>query len=154
MTSDAISAILRQLRVLWRAESLIAEIRLRSILRRTGFMAFAGLIAVFGLAALDFAAFFALAPLWGNFWATLAVAIGDFFVAVMIIVVGGRGSRDPELALATELRDQAIETVEVDVKLAVDEMTGFVRGPAAFAGSLSSLLRLITAILTARGKRG
>ena len=50
----------RHLRILWRAERVIAETRLRILLRRSMLYALAGLIAVFGLAMLNVAAFYAL----------------------------------------------------------------------------------------------
>ena len=152
MNGETVSTILRQARALLRAESLIAEIRLRALLRRTVASALAGLIAVFGLAMLDLAAYLALVPIWGGIWAAVAVAFGDFLVAVLIIIVGGRGASGPELTLATELRDQAMEAVELDVKHAFDGVTGLVRGPAQFASSASALvIALLNAFLKGRG---
>jgi uncharacterized membrane protein len=143
-------AIQRHLRALWRAEMLIAQIKLGALMKKGGLMLFAGLVAVFGLATLNFAAYRALAPLWGEVWALVAVAAADFVIAGILALVAMRSSEAPELQLANELRDQAIAALELDVRLAVDE----VRRPVQLAGSASAILAsIITALLRAR-RRG
>jgi hypothetical protein len=155
-SDEALDAIHRHLRALWRAEMLIAQIKLAALLKRSGLMVFAGLIAVFGLATLNFAAYRALTPLWGEVWALVAVALGDFVIAGILILIAARTSDAPDLALANELRDQAIAALELDARLAVDEVTGFVRRPVQLAGSASAILAsIITALLrTRRRNRG
>lgn len=150
-TEETLDAIQRHLRALWRAEMLIVQIKLAALLKRSGLMILAGLIAVFGLATLNFAAYRALTPLWGEVWALVAVAVGDFVVAGLLILLASRSSDTPELALANELRDQAIAALELDARLAVDEVTGFVRRPVQVAGSASAILAsIIAALLRAR----
>ena len=152
-TEENLNAFLRHLRALWRAESTIAEIKLGLLAKRSGLMAFAGLIGAFGLATLNVAAYFALAPAWGDVWALVAVAAADFVIAGILIVVANRQSKEPEIALASELRDQAIEAIELDARIAVDEVSGFVRRPVQFAGTASAaLISIVTAILRARRK--
>ena len=68
-TEDTVRAFQRHLRALLRAELLIAEIKLGVLLRKTALVAFAGVIAVFGLATLNIAAYNVLAPIWGEVWA-------------------------------------------------------------------------------------
>ncbi len=152
-TEENLNAFLRHLRALWRAESTIAEIKLGLLAKRSGLMAFAGLIGAFGLAMLNVAAYFALAPVWGDVWALVAVAAADFIIAGILIVIASRQSKEPEIALASELRDQAIEAIELDARIAVDEVSGFVRRPVQFAGTASAaLISIVTAILRARRK--
>jgi hypothetical protein len=130
---------------------LIAQIKLAALVKRSGLMIFAGLIAVFGLATLNFAAYRALTPLWGEVWALVAVAVGDFVVAGLLALMAAGTSEAPELPLATELRDQAVAALELDARLAVDEVTGFVRRPVQLAGSASAILAsIISALLRAR----
>ena len=146
-----IAAIMRHLRVVWRAESLIIDMRLRAILRRTGFFAFAGLIAVFGLAMLNVAAYFALAPIWGDALAMLVVAVADFIIAGILIAIGSRGTSGIELTLAEELRDQAIEAIEIEARNVAEEISGAVRRPAEIAGSAGAfLISLILGFLRGR----
>jgi hypothetical protein len=150
-TDESLSAFLRHLRALWRAETLIAEIKLGLLARRSGLMLFAGLIAAFGLAMLNVAVYLALAPAWGDVGAMVAVAIGDFVIAGLLFMTASRQTKDPEIALASELRDQAIEAIELDARIAVDEVSGFVRRPVQVAGTASAaLISIITAILRAR----
>jgi hypothetical protein len=153
-SEDTLNSLVRHLRALWRAELLIAEIKLGLMARRSGLMLFAGLIGAFGLAMLNVAAYLALRPLWGDVWAMVAVAVVDFIIAGILVFVAMRQSREPEVALASELRDRAIEGIELDARLAVDEVAGFVRRPVQVAGSASAaLISIITAILRAR-RRG
>jgi hypothetical protein len=151
LRNESLTAIFRHVRVLWRAETLIVEIKLRQAMRRAGLMAFAGLIAVFGLAMLNVAAYFALAPLWGDAWAMLAVAVADFVIAGVLIAMASSESSSRDLDFATELRDQAIEGIEVETKVATDRL---VHRPVEFAGSMSSILfSLLTGFLRGRKNR-
>ena len=52
--------IVRNLRVLWRTDRIIADIRMRHLLVSLGLRAFAALIAAFGLLMLELSAYFAL----------------------------------------------------------------------------------------------
>jgi hypothetical protein len=107
--------VLRHLRVLWRAERIIAETRLRILLRRSMLFAFAGLIAVFGLGMLNVAAYFALEPHLGAVRAALAAAGGDFVVVIAVILVVLTITPGPELTAATELRDASIDGLEAEL---------------------------------------
>ena len=105
----------RHLRVLWRAERVIAETRLRIMLRRSMLYALAGLIAVFGLGMLNVAAYFFLAALWGAIWAALAAALGDFVIAMVVIAVALAARPGPEMTAALELRDIAVDGLETEL---------------------------------------
>jgi len=52
--------IVKNLRVLWRTDRIIADIRMRHLLVSLGLRAFAALIAAFGLLMLELSAYFAL----------------------------------------------------------------------------------------------
>lgn len=150
-TDEALNAFLRHLRALWHAEMVIAEIKLGVLLRKSGMLAFAGLVGAFGLAMLNVAVYLALAPLWGDVTAMVAVAVGDFAIAAILVLLARSGAKEPEIALASELRDQAVEAIELDARIAVDEVAGFVRRPVQMAGSASAaLISIVTAILRAR----
>ena len=98
--------------MLWRAERIIAETRLRVLLRRSMLYALAGLIAVFGLAMLNVAAYFFLRGLWGPIWAALAAALGDLVIALIVVLIALAVRPGPELPAAIELRDMSIEGLE------------------------------------------
>ena len=56
--------VVKHLRVLWRTDRIIADIRLRHLLVGLGLRAFAALIAAFGLLMLELSAYFALVQIW------------------------------------------------------------------------------------------
>jgi hypothetical protein len=56
--------VVKHLRVLWRTDRTIADIRMRHLLVGLGLRAFAALIAVFGLLMLELSAYFALVQIW------------------------------------------------------------------------------------------
>lgn len=147
---EAFKVFQRHLRALLRAELLIAEIKLGAMLKKTALMIVAGLIAVFGLATLNVAAYHALEPIWGDVWALLAVAAGDFVIAGILILAASRPASTPELRLATELRDQSVEAIELDARLAIGEVTSFVRWPLKTA---TSILSIIAELLRNRRKK-
>jgi hypothetical protein len=110
-----VQIVFRHLRVLWRAERIIAETRLRVLMRRSMLYAFAGLIAVFGLAMLNVAAYFFLRGLWGPIWAALAAALGDFIIAVVVVLIALAIRPGPELPAAIELRDVSMQGLEAEL---------------------------------------
>ena len=107
--------VFRHLRVLWRAERIIAETRLRVLMRRSMLYAFAGLIAVFGLAMLNVAAYFFLRGLWGPIWAALAAALGDLVIALIVVLIALAIRPGPELPAALELRDVSMQGLEAEL---------------------------------------
>jgi hypothetical protein len=127
------------LRILLRAEALIAEAKLRGLMRRGGLMAGAGVVALFALAMLNVAGFFALQPAWGPAWAALVVAVADLVVALVIALIAMASRQSPEVKAAEALRDSAVEGLQAD-------FGGFAVGAA---------IPLLTAIIQAlrRGKK-
>ena len=105
----------RHVRVLWRAERIIAETRLRITLRRAMLYALAGLIAVFALGMLNVAAFLYLETLWGPVWAALAAALGDLVLAAIVAGIALAMRPGPEVTAALELRDAAIDGLEAEL---------------------------------------
>ena len=150
----AIDAAIRHLRAAARAERVIFEAQLSRAVRRTILVAFAGLVALFGLAALDGAAYFGLAPIWGAAYAMVGVALGDFLVAVLLVALASRNARHPELAFAEEMRDSAIQALELDVKMAGTSFLSVLRNPLElFSGPLIDLaMSVFAGLMRRRGK--
>lgn len=144
--------LFRHLRVLWRAERIIAETRLRVLLRRSMLYAFAGLIAVFGLAMLNVAAYFFLHGLWGPIWAALAAALGDFVIAIIVVLIALAIRPGPELPAALELRDVSMQGLEAEIGPLQDRFAWLSRAARdPFEAVLPMLIPLITSIV--RGLR-
>lgn len=105
----------RHLRVLLRVESVVAQMQLRAVVRRSVLYAIAALIAAFGLGMLNVAAFFGLEPRWGPMWAALAVALGDFVLAILLVGIALTARPGPEMGSALELRQAAFDGIEAEL---------------------------------------
>lgn len=106
--------VFRHLRVLWRVEATIAEARLHVTLRRSVLYALAGLIAIFGLAMLNAAAFFALEARWGPVWAAVVAALGDFVVAIVVAAIALAVRPGSHVEAAIELRQSALDSLDAE----------------------------------------
>jgi hypothetical protein len=152
-------SVVRNMRLIWRAELLIIEAKLSVATKKIGATAFAGLILIFGLGMLNVAGFFALEQEWGPVYAALGVAIADFLVAALLLLWGSRLSTGPEMELAREVRDAGLEELEAkaehiqDEVMAVrDELLSLKKSLTAFSknpldGTINSLLTPILTLL-------
>ena len=139
----------RHLRILWRAERVIAETRLRVLLRRSILYALAGLIAVFGLGMLDVAAFLFLEAQWGPIWAALAAALGDFVIAAVIVGIALATRPGAEMTGALELRDISVEGLEAELAPLQEQFAWFSRAARDPLNSMlpAILVPLITSVV-------
>ena len=115
--------LMRDLQVLWKADSLIGRIWLNVIARRLGLFVFAALIAVCGLGMANVAGFYGLQPAYGFVWSAVIVAVVDFVLAALVLSLASRAQPGNELELALEVRKMAIASLlsdTADVRLAVD----------------------------------
>jgi len=151
-TEETANSLVRHLRALLRAERLIGEVRLQAVLKRSGLYAAAALLAAFGLAMLNVAGYLALVPRFGEAGAMLAVAIIDFVVAGLLVVIAARVT-PLQIEVAEELRDQALAGLDAETRIAVSEVSGFVRRPFQMAGAASILVSIVTTLLRARHRR-
>jgi len=106
--------LVRDLQLLRKADSLIGKIWVTVIARRFGLVAFAALISVFGLAMANVAALYALQPTIGSVWAAASVAAGDLVIAALVMLLARRCEPGPELQLALDVRQMAIEAIQAD----------------------------------------
>lgn len=138
-----IDNLVRDLRVLRKAESLIGRIWVTVIARRIGLLAFAGLISVFGLAMGNVAGFYALQPSVGPVWAAAIASIVDFALTAIVMLLARSAAPGPELDLALEVRTMAVEAIQADagdlkatiealgreIREARDSIVGFAHNP-------------------------
>jgi hypothetical protein len=117
-----VERLVKHARVLWRAESILTEIRLRRMMTRTGLLAAAALIAAFGLAMLNVAGFFWLEPGWGPAGAACWVGGADFVIALVLLLVALRAPAGREMELALEVRQAALDGLEDDARLLQAEL--------------------------------
>ena len=104
-----LDTIARNLRVLWRADAIIAEIHIRQFAARSGLIAAAGAIAIFSLLMFDLAAFFALEGVWGSIWAAAALGAANLLIALSLIAVASNLKPGRELDLAYEIHGNALK---------------------------------------------
>jgi len=150
----SIAMLTDHLRMAWRSEAIILEAGVSRVARQAGLMALAGVLAIFGLAALDAAVFFDLAPIWGNALALVSVGLGDLLLAAILLAFASRKTKSQQIQMAEELRDQAFAAVDLDVKLALSQFLQLARNPFAFiSGPIVSLLvALFTHVLKSQRK--
>ena len=120
-----IDHLLRDLQVLRKADMLIGKIWLNVLARRLGLSIFAALIGVFGLGMANVAGYNALQGPIGVVWAAAAVALADFAIAAIVLVLALRSHPGPEIELALEVRKTALDSIQEDargLKLTIDAM--------------------------------
>lgn len=117
-----VERLVKHARVLWRAESILTEIRLKRMMTQSGLLALAALIAAFGLAMLNVAGFFWLEPGWGPAGAALWIGGADFVIALVLLLLALRAPAGREMELAMEVRQAAIDGLEDDARVLQAEL--------------------------------
>jgi hypothetical protein len=126
-----IDDFVQSLVVLQKAETLIGRMWLHVMARRLGLLAFAGLIAAFGLAMANVAGFYALQASQGPVWAAVIVAAADFVLAAIVVLVSRNLKPGPEIDHALDARKAAIESIQesaAGVKASIDAIGDDIRG--------------------------
>lgn len=135
--------IVRNLRLLWRADKIIAELRLRHMLVGLGLLAFAALISAFGLLMFEMAAYFALINVVSAIVAAAILGAVNLVIALILVVLASRRSLGQELTLANEIHDTAIEALQLEAQAAQVQVNRLLHHP------LEGLLPLIVPLVTA-----
>jgi len=152
---------IRSLRILWRSERLLAEQDFRLGTQRVQLNLLASLVAVIALVMLSLAMFYALAPLWGNALAALAVAGVDLVVALALSAYARSLQPPAEVAMIKEMRDMALgdledefESAEAELLSVKEDVQKFIANPvdALLPGVLGPLLSAIARGLTSSKK--
>ncbi len=121
--------VVKQLRVLWRTDRIIAELRMRHLLVGFGLRAFAALIAAFGLLMLELSAYFALVQIWSAISAAAILGAINFAIAAILFVAAARPPAGRELELATEIHGSAIDALQLEARALQSEISGMVHHP-------------------------
>jgi cobalamin synthase len=116
---------INNLRVLWRTERAIAEIKMRHVIARSGMHLAAGLLAVIGLLMLEVAAFYALREYWNTIVAALILAVVNFAIAGIMLLVADRRKPGRELELANEIHDHTMQALQADARLLQADIASF-----------------------------
>lgn len=121
--------VVKHLRVLWRTDRIIADIRLRHLLTGLGLRAFAALIAAFGLLMLELSAYFALVQIWSAITAAAVLGAINFIIAGTLFVVAGRSPSGRDIELANEIHGASIEALQLEARALQAQVSGAVHHP-------------------------
>jgi membrane protein implicated in regulation of membrane protease activity len=116
--------VVKHLRVLWRTDRIIADIRMRHLLVGLGLRAFAALIAAFGFLMLELSAYFALVQIWSAISAAAILGVVNFVIAAILFAIAARPPTGRELELASEIHGSSIEGLQLEARAAVSRIRG------------------------------
>ncbi|MFZ5693831.1 MAG: phage holin family protein [Pseudomonadota bacterium] len=116
---------LNNLRVLWRTERAIAEIKMRHVIARSGLNAAAGLLAVVGLLMFEVAGFYALREYWNTVVAALILGAVNFAIAGILVLIANSRKPGRELELANEIHDSTMQALQTDARLLQADIAAF-----------------------------
>ena len=129
--------IVKQLRVLWRTDRIIADIKMRHMLVGLGLRAFAALIAAFGLLMLELSAYFALVQIWSAISAAAILGLVNFAIAAILLAIAAKPPGGRELDLATEIHGSAVDALQLEARALQSQVSG------AFHHPLNGILPLL-----------
>lgn len=116
---------LNNLRVLWRTERAITEIKMRHVIARSGLNAAAGLLAVIGLLMFEVAGFYALREYWNTIVAALILGAVNFAIAGILVLIANSRKPGRELELANEIHDSTMQALQTDARLLQADIAAF-----------------------------
>jgi len=121
--------VAKHLRLLWRTDRVIADIRLRHLLVGLGLRAFAALIAVFGLLLLELAAYLTLVQIASAAQAAAALGACNFVIAAVLLLIAARPPSGREIELANEIHDSSIEALQVEARSLQSQVSSLINHP-------------------------
>ncbi len=136
---------INNLRVLWRTERAIADIKLRHALARSGLNVAAAVLALIGFLMFEVAAFYALRDLWNTIAAALVLGAVNFVIAGILVLIADRKKPGRELELANEIHKNTMDALQADARLLQADVQSFGQ---ALRHPVDSLLPLIVPLAT------
>lgn len=121
--------VVKHLRVLWRTDRIIADIRMRHLLVGLGLKAFAALIAAFGLLMLELSAYFGLVQIWSAIYAAAILGVVNFVIAALLFLVAARPPSGRELELASEIHGASVEALQIEARALQSHVSGVIHNP-------------------------
>jgi len=121
--------VVKHLRVLWRTDRIIADIRMRHLLVGLGLRAFAALIAAFGLLMLELSAYFALVQIWSAISAAAILGVLNFLIAAILFVIAARPPTGRELELANEIHGSSVDGLQLEARALQSQVSGLIHHP-------------------------
>jgi hypothetical protein len=138
--------VIKHLRVLWRTDRIIADIRMRHLLVGLGLRAFAALIAAFGLLMLELSAYFALVQIWSAISAAAILGATNFVIAAALFVIAAKPPAGRELEFANQIHGSSVDALQLEATALQSQLSGMIHHP--LNGVLALLIvPLITIII-------
>lgn len=137
--------LLNNLRVLWRTERAIADIKLRHALARSGLHVAAALLALIALLMFEVAAFYALRDVWSTIVASMILGVVNLVIAGILLLIADRKKPGRELDLANEIHKNTMDALQADARLLQADVQSFGQ---ALKHPIDSLLPLIVPLAT------
>lgn len=114
--------LVKNMRILWRSERLVAEMELKAHMRKAGLVAGAILVFLAALAMADLALFLWLRQLYGSVSAGLIMAGLNLALGIMLLLLASTQKTGPETDMVREVRDMALEEIEAEAKSVQQEL--------------------------------
>ena len=121
--------VVKNLRVLWRTDRIIADIRMRHLLIGLGLKAVAALIAAFGLLMLELSAYFALVQIWSAISAAAILGAVNFAIAAILSAIAARPPSGRELELASEIHGSSVDALQLEARALQSQLSGMIHHP-------------------------
>jgi len=121
--------VVKNLRVLWRTDRIIADIRMRHLLIGLGLKAVAALIAAFGLLMLELSAYFALVQIWSAISAAAIRGAVNFAIAAILFAIAARPPSGRELELASEIHGSSVDALQLEARALQSQLSGMIHHP-------------------------
>ena len=121
--------VVKHLRVLWRTDRIIADLRMRHLLVGMGLRALAALIAAFGLLMLELAAYFALVQYWNAISAAAILGVVNFLIAAILFAIAAKPPAGRELELATEIHSSSVDALQLEARALQSQASGMIHHP-------------------------
>ena len=121
--------VVKNLRVLWRTDRIIADIRMRHLLIGLALKAFAALIAAFGLLMLELSAYFALVQIWSAISAAAILGAVNFAIAAILFAIAARPPSGRELELASEIHGSSVDALQLEARALQSQLSGMIHHP-------------------------
>jgi hypothetical protein len=121
--------VVKHLRVLWRTDRIIADIRMRHLLVGLGLRAFAALIAAFGLLMLELSAYFALVQILSAMYAAAILGAVNFVIAALLFAIAARPPSGRELELAFEIHGASVDALQIEARALQSHLSGAIHNP-------------------------
>ena len=122
--------IVKNLRVLWRTDRIIADIRMRHMLISLGLRAFAALIASLRPADAGTVGLFRAGPgLECHFRSGYSRRRSIFLIAAILFVIAARPPSGRELELANEIHGSSVDALQLEARALQSQVSGVIHHP-------------------------